>query len=434
MVLVTSDENRNGEREVFAPPGKGSMAHRSYLSPDGKWVLTVWLGGEGWEPCRLVPFDGSSSGKPVGPPDRACTSAGWSPDGQWIYLSSEAGGRFHIWRQRFPDGPPEQITSGVIEEEGVAVAPDGKSLITSVGNSESAVWVHDENGDHQITSVGNAYFVEPDASGARVFSPDGKRLYYLMDRRLKGQMNELWSTELATGKSQQVVAEAELSGYDVSPDGGNVAYRVASKDGGHAIYLARVDHLLPPRQLSEEGKECCPLFASNEELVFMATEGEESFLYRVKTDGSERRKVYEQPVVALETVSPDGRYAVVQAEVKGEDVPRGIFAIPLDGGTPVRICSGLCVVRWSMDGKSLFLSVVGGSHGHSFGWGTFIVPLAAGQMLPKLPPRGVASKADAEALPGARPTDLPALPGLTGKVYAYARQSVHRNLFRIPLL
>ena len=115
------------------------------------------------------------------------------------------------------------------------------------------------------------------------------------------------------------------------------------------------------------------------------------------------------------------------------DVPRGILAIPLGGGAPVRICSGLCVVRWSLDGKSMFFSVFGGSQGHLLGWGTSIVPLAPGQMFPKLPSTGVASKADAAALPGAKPLDAFVLPGQNETIYAFSRTTVHRNLFRIPL-
>ena len=34
-----------------------------------------------------------------------------------MYVTSRAGGVNHIWRQRFPDGEPEQVTSGLTEEE-----------------------------------------------------------------------------------------------------------------------------------------------------------------------------------------------------------------------------------------------------------------------------------------------------------------------------
>jgi hypothetical protein len=153
----------------------------------------------------------------------------------------------------------------------------------------------------------------------------------------------------------------------------------------------------------------------------------------MKADGSERRKIDAPPVIQLETISPDGRWAVVQAAIENEDAPRGILAIPLEGGTPIRICTGLCVVRWPRDGKSMFLSVIGGSQGQMLGWGTYIVPLATGQVFPKLPPTGIASKADAAALPGAKSVDSFVLPGLNEEIYAFSRTNVHRNLFQIPL-
>jgi hypothetical protein len=62
----------------------------------------------------------------------------------------------HLWRQRFPKGQPEQITSGPTQEEGIAVAPDGRSLITSIGMRQSAVWIHDDRGDRPISSEGYA--------------------------------------------------------------------------------------------------------------------------------------------------------------------------------------------------------------------------------------------------------------------------------------
>ncbi len=35
------------------------------------------------------------------------------------------------------------------------MAPDGKSLITSVGSQDRSVWLHDKDGDHPISSEGN---------------------------------------------------------------------------------------------------------------------------------------------------------------------------------------------------------------------------------------------------------------------------------------
>ena len=91
----------------------------------------------------------------VGPQDATCTTGAWSPDGKWVYVSANKGGEFHIWRQRFPDGPPQELTSGPTEEEGIAMANDGKSFITSVGTRDSTIWLRDSKGDRQLTSEGD---------------------------------------------------------------------------------------------------------------------------------------------------------------------------------------------------------------------------------------------------------------------------------------
>ena len=157
------------------------------------------MDNQGWiGPCRVVPFDGGGDAGVVGPPDATCNSGGWSPDGEWLYLTSNHGGQFHIWRQRFPDGTSEQLTSGPTEEDGIAMAADGKSAITSVGIEDSSVWVHDVKGEHQISPE--------NYSGAPQFSPDSRRLYYL---RSPGENMdpELWVTDLASGASGRVLRD-----------------------------------------------------------------------------------------------------------------------------------------------------------------------------------------------------------------------------------
>jgi eukaryotic-like serine/threonine-protein kinase len=104
MGVVTTDEGRGQSRDVYVPAGNRSMAHHSYMSPDGKWVLVANQMDETGEvvQCRVVPFDGSGNERLVGPAGATCSTGTWSPDGKWIYLSTKQGGRFHIWRQLFP--------------------------------------------------------------------------------------------------------------------------------------------------------------------------------------------------------------------------------------------------------------------------------------------------------------------------------------------
>src|SRR5258708_7665768 len=93
MAIVTADESRTGSRDLFVPPHERGMAHRSYPSPDGKRMLIVEMNERGTiVPCRLAPLDGSSAGQQVGPPSGMCRFAAWSPDGAWMYFSSDYGG------------------------------------------------------------------------------------------------------------------------------------------------------------------------------------------------------------------------------------------------------------------------------------------------------------------------------------------------------
>ena len=77
MGVVTAKENRSEHRAIYFPRDERGMVHLSYASPDRKWALVVEMNPV-WQPCRVVPLDGSSPGWQAGPKGK-CTSAAWSP-------------------------------------------------------------------------------------------------------------------------------------------------------------------------------------------------------------------------------------------------------------------------------------------------------------------------------------------------------------------
>ena len=428
MVLVTSNESRSDVREVYVPPRERGMAHRSYLSPNGKWVLLAEMENNGWLQCRIVPFDGSSAGVRVGPKG-GCTVGAWSPDGKYVYVSSDSGSGFHIWRQAFPNGSPEQVTSGPSEEEGIAMAPDGKSFITSVGLATSTVWVHDGKGDRQITSQGFA--------GAPHFSPDGSKLYYLVgpssDASFAFVTGKLWVADLQTGKSEPVFEDYSITRFAISKDGNKVLFAATGGDGISHIRLGRLDKRNGPRQLTFDSGEDSPVFGPSGYVFFRETEGNVNYIYRMREDGSERQKIVPNSILEFIGVSPDGNFALALVPNSDEDASITTQAFSLNKNmTPARVCYFACNPVWSADGKILYISFPVRSSSKN-NLGVFAVELKNGMVLPKLPATGLRSKAD---LSGLKVTTIPRpylSPGPNPSIYAFSQKVVHHNLYRVPV-
>jgi eukaryotic-like serine/threonine-protein kinase len=423
MAIVTADESRAASRDIYVPPHERGMAHRSYPSPDGKWMLLVEMSERGAiVRCRLAPLDGSSAGHQTGPPTGSCTFAAWSPDGEWMYFSSDSGGAFHTWRQRFPDGQPEQITSGPTEEEGVAMAPDGRSFVTAVGLKQSSIWLHDSRGDRQISLEGFGF--------APKFTPDGKRLLYQVR---KGAWSELWVAELDSGRTEPLLPgfAVALGGagyegcYDISPDGRQVVMASPDSGGKLRLWLAPLDRHSPPQEIPNiETEE--PFFGATGEVFFRRVEGTSAFLYRVQQNGGGLRKAIDLPVVAVLGASADRKWLVLGTLAAG-----GMVIFRVDGGAPFLTQlpppTGL---GWSGDGKHLFVYVKTRNQVDK----TYVFPVTPGRPVPETLIHGLPSELEISKLPGVRViASADAVPGLTADIYAFTRESVQRNLYRVPV-
>lgn len=431
MGVVTALENRSEYRTIYFPKDERGMAHLSYASPDRKWLLVVEMDPM-WQPCRVVPMDGNSNGREVGPQGK-CTSAGWSPDGKWMYLGVEVQGTNHLWRQRFPNGEPEQITSGLTEEEGIAVAPDGRSLITSIGMKQTAVWLHDARGDRAISSEG--YVPTTQQSGLFGTRPrflrDGKTLFYLRRSSSEAAI-ELWRTDLDSGRSENVAPGFSILEYDISKDANEVVFSTKPSGNPSQLWLATTDRRSPPRMLVSSG-ETSPQFDYNGDILCRVSDGTRHYLARVKRDGSQPSRLASYPIGNVQTISPDRRW-VVSIMPSPQADSAGSIAVPVDGGAPRRICAAACTaINWSPDGKFVYIAVRRPSR---TGPGkTLAIPIPPGEIFPILPDSGLRGLEDAALFPGARVIDAFGIsPGPNPSVFAYIKTTVHRNLFRIPLV
>jgi len=427
MGVVTATETRSEYRKIYFPEDERRMAHYSYPSPDRKWLLVIEMDPV-WQPCRVVPMDGSSLGHPVGPQGR-CTSAAWSIDGNWVYLGVEVAGNYHLWRQRFPSGRPEQITFGPAQQEGIAMDPDGRSLITSIGIRHGTVWIHDRNGDRPVVSEG--YVPSLNETGlfgsAPAFSLDAKILYYL-NREAPGTLLELWRVDLESGKRERPLPGVAILEFNISDDGKEVVFSTKPDGTPTQVWLADLHHKARPRLVSSVG-DTSPLFSPEGDILFRLTEGTTHYLARMNRDGSGRAKASPEAIGNIQAISPDRRWVVAFAPIP-EYGRSPAVAVPVRGGDPRRICNG--PVDWAPDGRFLYLGIQRASRaGHGK---TVALPIAPGESLPHLPPLGIQSLSEALSFPGARVVERYGIsPSSDPSVYAYVKSTVHRNLYRIPL-
>jgi eukaryotic-like serine/threonine-protein kinase len=292
-----------------------------------------------------------------------------------------------------------------------------------VGLQQRSVWLHDSKGERPVSLEGYAH-------GAR-FTPDGKRLLYTVLRGASLVQSELWVSDLDSGLNEPLlpgfpIREEGATGrprYDVSPDGRQVVVESVDRDGKNRLWLAPLDRRSPPRQIPNvEGDG--PLFDAGGEIIFRAREGDYGFAFRVREDGTGLQKASDHPVIETSGISPDGQWLAVYAR-PGREEAGAALALPLRGGRPVQIYGTGVRVKWSADGRLLLLMLEGR---------TYVVPLAPGRALPEIPMGGFRSGQEIAKLPGVRVIDSPEVaPGATPDVYAFSRETVQRNLYRIPV-
>jgi eukaryotic-like serine/threonine-protein kinase len=382
-----------------------------------------------------VPFDGTSTGVPVGPLDGQCTTAAWSNDGRWMYFSSNSGGAFHVWRQRYPNGTPEQITFGPTEQEGTALTPDGKYLITSMGLQHASIALRDASGERQLTSEGFAMLP--------TMLPAGDRMFYLLRTGSRGYASgELWSLNLTTGEKQRALPGRVMAEYSISADGRRVVFTSAGRPSDDGIWIADLDRHTSPRQLTH-GDQFRAFFGGHGEIVYIGAQAAARYLYRMREDGSGVQQIHPQPIKNLFTVSPDGQWAVVYLPERATGGGSALQLISLRGAAPMTACED-CVflgfgpnriqgspINWSLDGRSLFVSL------QYFGLGTaktVVLPYRSDVPLAALWPRGLRSEHDVAANPGAIViNEANVFPAASTAAHLSWTRTTQSNLYRVRL-
>ncbi len=441
MGLRSSSEARADVRDVYWPPNAAGMAHRSAASPDQKWAVLAEMENGVWTPCRLVPIDGSSPGRRVGPASAQCTYAAWTPNGRWMYFTANAGDGYHVWRQRFPDGKPERITHGPTEEEGIAIEADGKSFITAAGVRLNSIHVLDGAGEQQINDEG--YALQPRATR------DGQRVFFLS---LKGdggegyQYGKLVAVTLASMTRETLLPEHLLAHFDLSADDRTILFVSGSEDPARrGIWVAPLDRSAAPRRVYD-GQTDRAFFDPAGNVYFSQTENQGRFLHRLRApEYVTNERIANDPVFYLFSISPGGEWVIGIATFA--DNAGGQLVAMSTRGLPTRVLCSFCSggggparvyapsMSWTRDGRLLLVSGQYVSRNALSGPpSTIAIPVQPGQPLPDLPAGGVKSADDYLKIAGARTIPKQnVLPGASPSQLFFYESTVVRNLYRVRL-
>ena len=127
-----------------------------------------------------------------------------------------------------------------------------------------------------------------------------------------------------------------------------------------------IDGRLPPVQLSSES-DTRAFFGPAGTVIFEGEEGHAKYLFRMREDGSSRRKVTAESIISLLASHRTGDGP--SSGPGSGDGARPMVAYPLDGGDPVRLCENCSIVdggqraattppilAWSPDGQYAYFS------------------------------------------------------------------------------
>jgi hypothetical protein len=201
----------------------------------------------------------------------------------------------------------------------------------------------------------------------------------------------------------------------------------------YSIFIAPVDRSSAPRLIARDSDT--PNFAGPTEIVFRQLGDKASYLGRVHADGTGMERLLERPVESKMGNSPDGEWAVAGG-FSDPSRPAGTYAVSLKDRSQRFLCAGPCVIKWSPDGKFLFVTVnyspADAKNSLTATGRTFIFPEPHGIDSIAIPARGV--NPDDLEIPGARVIPKGDLsPGPGGKTWAYTVAEFEGNIFRIPL-
>ena len=274
----------------------------------------------------------------------------WSQDGRWIYFVSgtPATKEMDVWRIAAGGGPPERLTQQNSDVASLAPVNDRTLLYVAHDPDGSGPWMWALDPERKVTRR-ISFGVEKYTSLAA--TPDGRRFV----ATVANPAASLWTVPIpVTGLSEQADAKLlSLSTAQASAPryaGSSLLY-LSSLGAGDGVW--RFDDG-PSTELwkGSDGAVLASPAPSRDgaRIALVIRRDGKLRLHVLAADGGELQTLADSvDVRGGASWSPDGKWIVVGGNQGGQD---GLFKVPVDGGSPVRLLTGPARNPvWSPDGS-----------------------------------------------------------------------------------
>lgn len=281
-------------------------------------------------------------------------SPSWSPDGRQLFFVSDRGRATDLWRFRLsrsgrPEGPPEQVTSGM-ELIDATVAPDGRKLAFTRGRSVRNVYRAPLLPDRSVTWDDVTQLTFDEANFESIDVRDGTLV--LSSDRSGGW--DIFVMPAKGGDLRPVTTDSALdAGPRWSPDGEEIVF-YSNRTGHRQVWVMPATGG-PARQLTRGPSESFYPTWSSDGLEVVASARR---LNALTVATGEERPLTERPG-SYPDWSPDGRWVVYRSL---RDARHELWLVPAAGGEPERLTGReASVPRWSPDGEHVYYVGMGTS-------------------------------------------------------------------------
>jgi Tol biopolymer transport system component len=327
-------------------------------SPDGRRIAYWGLRNRNQRDLWTVGVDGA---EPVAVTDDPAIdwSPTWSPDGQWLYFSSDRRGSMNLWRIRIdqdtgrPEGAPEPVVVPALWAAHASLSADGRRLVFSSyvrsGNLQRVAFDPVREvfvGDVETLTSGSQFFTNPRPS------PDGTLLAF---PSISSTGQNLFVSD-ADGRQlrQLTFGRARDATPHWSPDGRRIAFH-SSRDGGqYRIWVVNLDgsELQPLTEGSTYGWAMGAWAPDGTRLVATEPVTYENSVIDARSvtprQAPQRLPDWESGPFDAESWSPDGRW------IAGYHSQGGLVLYSVEHKTYRRLTQTGTTAQWLADGRRVF--------------------------------------------------------------------------------